>query len=95
LRKLSALFVHGDWPVMSDNIKTSEARPGAPERSPSDLEREREQTRAELDRTLDEIKRIITDAVRLRWCYLMIALAIAGAIIACRFGASRFAAGWS
>lgn len=33
------------------------ARPGAPERSPSDLEREGEQIRANLDRTLDEIER--------------------------------------
>lgn len=33
------------------------ARPGAPERSPEDLEREGEQIRANLDRTLDEIER--------------------------------------
>lgn len=33
------------------------ARPGAPERSPQDLEREGEQIRADLDRTLDEIER--------------------------------------
>jgi ElaB/YqjD/DUF883 family membrane-anchored ribosome-binding protein len=33
------------------------ARPGASERSPSDLEREGEQIRADLDRTLDEIER--------------------------------------
>jgi ElaB/YqjD/DUF883 family membrane-anchored ribosome-binding protein len=33
------------------------ARPGAPERSPADLEREGEQIRADLDKTLDEIER--------------------------------------